>query len=74
MIYFIFISHLFIIMSTIKVAPETTWSFPNVGTSSTSSVGNQHDFPMVISQDEYMYLFLLVVVVGIFLWTFKKRV
>lgn len=61
-------------MSTIKVAPETTWSFPNVGTSSTPSVGNQPDFQMVISQDEYLYLFLLVAAAVLFLWTFKKRV
>jgi hypothetical protein len=62
-------------MSTVKVAPETTWSFPNINTKSVGSSDiSTTEFPMDISQDEYMYLFVLAVVCLAFFWTFKKRV
>lgn len=60
-------------MSTVKVAPQNTWtsSFTKTATMDTEMSPTQTEMP---ETEEYMYLALLCACIILFMYTFKKPV
>ena len=58
-------------MSTVKVAPQNTWtsSFTKTVTTDPANVLTQTEMP---ETEEYMYLALLCACITLFLYTFRK--
>lgn len=58
-------------MSSVEVAPDTSWTSYRPITS-TENINIPQD--MDITSEEYTYLFIIFASIAMFLWTFKKQV
>ena len=59
------------VMSTVNVVPETTWSFSQT-TTPTSNTPLEQD-PFLLTNNEIFWIFLLCMSVCIQLWSFKMQ-